>query len=143
MQPGCDPGQGLRWRVSGTVGPSRQPAPVPPDVRHDGGTSDAELWARIFGFYSGSGERQYCSVCQPCPFWRSHPVSSERVSCPELPSPSLFCSPASLCRLACMHASTQTQTHLLPSLCGGCLFHTESPRTASSEPLGLAVLYPW
>lgn len=42
------------------MGPSHAPAPVPPDVHHGRGTGDAELWARIFGFYSGSGERQYC-----------------------------------------------------------------------------------
>lgn len=105
VTPGRDCG-----RESGTVGTSCVPAPVLPDVHRDGGTSDAELCARTFGFYSGSGGRQCCSVCQPCPFWQSHPVSSKRVSCPELPSP-LFCSPAVLCGFACMDGTIHTNTN--------------------------------
>ena len=82
---------------------------------HGGGTSGAELWARIFGFYSGSGERQYCSVCQPCPFWRSHPVGSKHVSCPEVPFSPFFCSPAALCSLACMDGTIHSNTNTSPS----------------------------
>lgn len=115
VQPGCDPGQGPRWRVSSTVGPSHAPAPVPPDGHHDRGTSDAEVWARSFGFCSGISERQYCSVCQPCPFWQSHPVSSKRVSCPELPSLSLFGSPGALCSFACMDGTIHSNTNTSPS----------------------------
>lgn len=45
------------------------PAPVLPDVCCDGITSNAELRDRIFAFLSGSTEKQYCSECQPSPFW--------------------------------------------------------------------------
>lgn len=91
------------------------PAPVLPDVCCDGITSNAELRDRIFAFLSGSTEKQYCSECQPSPFWWSHPVSSKRVPCPELPSPSLFCSPAVLCSFACMDGITHSNTNTSPS----------------------------
>lgn len=59
---------------------------------------------------------------------------------PVLSFPLLLSSAVQLCSAvlhAWMASPTQTQTHLPPSLRQGCLFHTESPRTAISEPLGL------
>lgn len=62
-QPGCDPRQGLWRKVSRTGGPGHAPPPVPPDVCQEGGARGAELWARIFGFYSGMA--QYASLGLP------------------------------------------------------------------------------
>lgn len=67
VQPGCDPEQGQWWRMSGT---QPWPALVLPDVCFDEVISNAKLWDRSFAaFIRGSSEKQYCSACQPCPFW--------------------------------------------------------------------------